>query len=129
MNKGNVYNIVVKYPNSLGGVKFTDLKLLGEFIGPDIIRNTMEPNIDLIWFNIQSEAQVGDIVKVLNINDLVFYVFKDINNKNVILAKEWISSYTEAGNDFKFEVKNITIEQKMVLIKRLKELGIVTTEI
>ena len=127
MNKGNVYNIVVKYPNSLGGVKFTDL--LGEFIGPDIIRNTMEPNIDLIWFNIQSEAQVGDIVKVLNINDLVFYVFKDINNKNVILAKEWISSYTEAGNDFKFEVKNITIEQKMALIKRLKELGIVAIEI
>ena len=56
-------------------------------------------------------------------------MFKDINNKNVILAKEWISSYTEAGNDFKFEVKNITIEQKMVLIKRLKELGIVATEI
>ena len=52
-----------------------------------------------------------------------------INNKNVILAKEWMASFTEAGNDFKFEVKNITIEQKMVLIKRLKELGIVATEI
>ena len=77
--------------------------------------------ISFLWFFLP--------MLVVNKKYLVFYVFKDINNKNVILAKEWISSHTEAGNDFKFEVKNITIEQKMVLIKRLKELGIIATEI
>ena len=76
MNKGNVYNIVVKYPNSLGGVKFTDLKLLGEFIGPDIIRNTMEPNIDLIWFNIQN---IREVISTLFLEKHWFFFFFFLN--------------------------------------------------
>ena len=80
-------------------------------------------------FNIKNEAGVDDVVKDLNINDLTFYLFTDIYNNKRALAREWISEYTVSGNDYTFKVSNITVEQKMLLIKTLKNLKMTVTEL
>ena len=129
MEKGNTYDVIIKYPESIGSVKLNDLKLVGEFLGPDVIRQTLVPEIDTIWFNIKNEAGVDDVVKDLNINDLTFYLFTDIYNNKRALAREWISEYTVSGNDYTFKVSNITVEQKMLLIKTLKNLKMTVTEL
>ena len=129
MEKGSTYDIIIKYPESIGSVKLNDLKLVGEFLGPDVIRQTLVPEIDTIWFNIKNEAGVDDVVKDLNINDLTFYLFTDIYNNKRALAREWISEYTVSGNDYTFKVSNITVEQKMLLIKTLKNLKMTVTEL
>ena len=41
LEKGNVYDVILKYPQSLGGIKKTNLKLLGEFIGTSIDRKSV----------------------------------------------------------------------------------------
>ena len=89
MEKGSTYDVIIKYPESIGSVKLNDLKLVGEFLGPDVIRQTIVPEIDTIWFNIKNEAGVDDVVKDLNINDLTFYLFTDIYNNKRSLAREW----------------------------------------
>lgn len=129
MEKGSTYDVIIKYPESIGSVKLNDLKLVGEFLGPDVIRQTIVPEIDTIWFNIKNEAGVDDVVKDLNINDLTFYLFTDIYNNKRALAREWISEYTVSGNDYTFKVSNITVEQKMLLIKTLKNLKMTVTEL
>ena len=129
MEKGSTYDVIIKYPESIGSVKLNDLKLVGEFLGPDVLRQTLVPEIDTIWFNIKNEAGVDDIVKDLNINDLTFYLFTDIYNNKRALAREWISEYTVSGNDYTFKVSNITVEQKMLLIKTLKNLKMTVTEL
>ena len=129
MEKGSTYDIIIKYPESIGSVKLNDLKLVGEFLGPDVIRQTLVPEIDTIWFNIKNEAGVDDVVKDLNINDLTFYLFTDIYNNKRALAREWISEFTVSGNDYTFKVSNITVEQKMLLIKTLKNLKMTVTEL
>lgn len=129
MEKGSTYDVIIKYPESIGSVKLNDLKLVGEFLGPDVIRQTLVPEIDTIWFNIKNEAGVDDVVKDLNINDLTFYLFTDIYNNKRALAREWISEYTVSGNDYTFKVSNITVEQKMLLIKTLKNLKMTVTEL
>lgn len=129
MEKGSTYDVIIKYPESIGSVKLNDLKLVGEFLGPDVLRQTLVPEIDTIWFNIKNEAGVDDVVKDLNINDLTFYLFTDIYNNKRALAREWISEYTVSGNDYTFKVSNITVEQKMLLIKTLKNLKMTVTEL
>ena len=129
MEKGSTYDVIIKCPESIGSVKLNDLKLVGEFLGPDVIRQTIVPEIDTIWFNIKNEAGVDDVVKDLNINDLTFYLFTDIYNNKRALAREWISEYTVSGNDYTFKVSNITVEQKMLLIKTLKNLKMTVTEL
>lgn len=129
MEKGSTYDVIIKYPESIGSVKLNDLKLVGEFLGPDVLRQTIVPEIDTIWFNIKNEAGVDDVVKDLNINDLTFYLFTDIYNNKRALAREWISEYTVSGNDYTFKVSNITVEQKMLLIKTLKNLKMTVTEL
>ncbi len=129
MEKGSTYDVIIKYPESIGSVKLNDLKLVGEFLGPDVIRQTLVPEIDTIWFNIKNEAGVDDVVKDLNINDLTFYLFTDIYNNKRALAREWISEYTVSGNDYTFKVSNITVAQKMLLIKTLKNLKMTVTEL
>lgn len=129
MEKGSTYDVIIKYPESIGSVKLNDLKLVGEFLGPDVIRQTIVPEIDTIWFNIKNEAGVDDVIKDLNINDLTFYLFTDIYNNKRALAREWISEYTVSGNDYTFKVSNITVEQKMLLIKTLKNLKMTVTEL
>ena len=129
MEKGSTYDVIIKYPESIGSVKLNDLKLVGEFLGPDVIRQTLVPEIDTIWFNIKNEAGVDDVVKDLNINDLTFYLFTDIYNNKRAVAREWISEYTVSGNDYTFKVSNITVEQKMLLIKTLKNLKMTVTEL
>lgn len=129
MEQGNTYDVVLKYPESLGSTKLNNLKLIGEFLGPDFIRQTIKPEIDTIWFNIKNEASVDDVIKNLNINDLVFYLFTDTYNNKIALAKEWVSDFKTSGNDYTFKVTNITIEEKMLLIKTLKKLNITITEL
>ena len=129
MEKGSTYDVIIKYPESIGSVKLNDLKLVGEFLGPDVIRQTIVPEIDTIWFNIKNEAGVDDVVKDLNINDLTFYLFTDIYNNKRALAREWITEYKVSGNDYTFKVSNITVEQKMLLIKTLKNLKMTVTEL
>ena len=129
MEKGSTYDVIIKYPESIGSVKLNDLKLVGEFLGPDVLRQTLVPEIDTIWFNIKNEAGVDDVIKDLNINDLTFYLFTDIYNNKRALAREWISEYTVSGNDYTFKVSNITVEQKMLLIKTLKNLKMTVTEL
>ena len=129
MEKGSTYDVIIKYPESIGSVKLNDLKLVGEFLGPDVLRQTLVPEIDTIWFNIKNEAGVDDVVKDLNINDLTFYLFTDIYNNKRALAREWISEYTVSGNDYTFKVSNITVEQKMLLINTLKNLKMTVTEL
>ena len=130
LEEGNLYDLVIKYPVSFGRTKLSSVKLTGSFLGPSIIRKSINPDIDTIWWGISNEeASIDDPIKDMNINDLKFYVFTDMEENTIAIAEEWIQSYAGSGNDFKFEIKNITISQKLLAIKKLKELGITMVEL
>lgn len=130
LEEGNLYDLVIKYPVSFGRTKLNSVKLTGSFLGPSIIRKNISPEIDTIWWGISNEeASIDDPIKDMNINDLKFYVFTDMEENTIAIAEEWIQSYSGSGNDFKFEIKNITISQKLLVVKKLKELGITMVEL
>ena len=96
MEKGSTYDVIIKYPESIGSVKLNDLKLVGEFLGPDVIRQTIVPEIDTIWFNIKNEAGVDFVMsfkkKKKCLNDFIFSgtVGCECTEETYALVKSWL---------------------------------------
>lgn len=127
LEKGNVYDLVLKYPQSLGGVKKTNLKLIGEFIGTTILRDYGD--VITTHFNVKQEAPIEDVIHQSKIEEMLFYLFEDLEKNKVILSDEYISTSEASGSDYNFRAVNITVTQKMLLIRKMKELNIKVVEV
>lgn len=127
LEKGNVYDVVLKYPQSLGGIKKTNLKLLGEFIGTSILRDYGD--VITTHFNVKQEAPIDDEIHQSRMEEMLFYLFEDLEKNKVILSDEYISNVEVSGSDYNFKAINITVTQKMLLIRKMKELNIKVVEV
>lgn len=128
MEKGNVYDLYLKYPISLGGVKRNNLRLVSSAIGTTFVNN-FGTNVIGQHQNVLEEASANDIIHGLKIQDMEFLIFTDIENNTIVLATEYIRNYETSGNNYKFEVKNVNINEKMIILKELKKLGFTVTEV
>lgn len=126
MNIGNTYDLFLKYPVALGGTKRNNLKLVAKTIGINFV-STIQDVITL-HSSVLQEASTSDIIHSMKLTELEFLVFTDIENNNLVVATEYIRSYIESGNNYKFEIKNISINEKMVVLKTLRNLGFTVTE-
>ncbi len=127
LEKGNVYDVILKYPQSLGGIKKTNLKLLGEFIGTSILRDYGD--VITTHFNVKQEATSEDTIHQSKLEEMLFYLFEDLEKNKVILSDEYIVEAAVSGNDYNFKAINITVTQKMLLIKKMRELNIKVVEV
>lgn len=127
MEKGNVYDLYLKYPLSLGGVKRNNLRLVGSAIGTTFVSSIA--NVIGQHQNVLEEASASDIIHSFKIQDMEFLIFTDVENNNIVLATEYIRNYEVSGNNYKFEVRNVSINDKMIILKELKKLGFTVTEV
>lgn len=120
---GRKYNFTTKYPDKLGG-KFKNMKLEAANMSSTLAVNYGD--IHVIHQRIKASASEFDPVKDLNVDNLTWMVFLNIDTgKNTLLALEYLdtNSIAVSGDSYKFMVSDISATDVGVIKKALAELG------
>jgi hypothetical protein len=126
---GKRYTFTTKYPGILGG-KFKNMQLEALNISSNLAINYGD--IHVLHQTIKANADEYDSIKTLNVNNLNWLVFLNLDTKEYkILAKEYIDLTTldVSGDSYKFMVSNISSTDISVIKKALSELGYFVDEI
>ena len=122
------YSFTTKYPSILGG-KFKNMQLEGLDLSYNLAHKYGD--VQVMHANIKAIADIHDSIKNLNVSNLTWLVFLNLDtNEHLVIAKEYIdlTSVAGTGDSFTFTISNITDIDVAVIKKALSELGYYTDE-
>lgn len=123
---GKVYNLITKYPISLGA-QLNNLSLVGIDVFLEAVK--IDNNVITQHENVLKEATSSDVIHVFDYRDFKYNHFKDENGISHLIPLEYISTYSVSGNDYTFKVKNVSQLDRNVIKELMITHGFIIEEV